>query len=156
MKSDTNLLFIEIYIVLFFNLFLRNGVYVKKSFDYFAADQIRVYDFFYVGQMHHTIQSVFGVNFNERSLRTETETTYLIYGYFIAEILFCNKFFEFRFDFVGVGRQTTRTAAKHYVSFPVRAREFGVKTFTALRTYLFEFLKILYHGVKPPALCNFL
>ena len=60
------------------------------AFDYFAADQIRVYDFFYVGQMHHTIQSVFGVDFYERTLGAEAKTARLVDGYFVGQTFFCD------------------------------------------------------------------
>ena len=144
-ERHANLLFIEIDVFLFGHLFRRGRVYVQKSFNDFAADNILFDNFGNVFYLHEAVQGVFGINFHERSLRTEPKATYLIYGHFIAKPFFGNELMKQRGNFIRSGRKTARTAAKYDMSFAVLAREFRVQTRGAFCMHLIEFVKILNH-----------
>ena len=107
-------------------------------------------DFGNVLYFNHSVKSIFGINLYERSLRAETETTHLIDGNFVAEILFGNNLFELGFDFRRMRGKTARAAAKNDMSFTVRTRELGVHTFGTFCDRRVQFVKILYLFHNPP------
>ena len=103
-----------------------------------------------VFQFNHSVKSVFGINLYERTLRAETETTNLVYGNLVAEILFGNNLFEFGFDFRRMRGKAARAAAKNDMSFTVRTGKLRVHTFGAFCDRRVQFVKILYLFHNPP------
>lgn len=110
-QRDTNLLFVERDVVLLGDFLFGDRVDVKKPVNDFTVFEVFFDDFFHVVDFDHSVKSIFGINFNERSLRAETEATNLVDGHFVVQAFFIDKFYEFFSDFVGMRGQTARTAA---------------------------------------------
>ena len=83
-QCDANLLFVERDVVLLGDFLFGDGVYVKKSVYDFTVFKVFFDDFSHVADFDHSVKSVFGINFDERSLRAETKTTDLVDGHFVV------------------------------------------------------------------------
>ena len=101
---------------------------------------------FDVFHFEHSIQSLFGINLDEGTLRAHTEAAYLVEIDFVAQTHFCDEALEFGLDFIGVRGQTAGTAANQDVTLAVGTLKFLVQTRGTLRRFLFQICKGLNHA----------
>ena len=64
------------------------------EFGDLTADEVLFNDFGNVFNLHKAVKRVLGIDFYERTLRTETEATYLVNGNFIGKVLFSNELID--------------------------------------------------------------
>ena len=102
MQCDTNLLFVESDVVLFGYFFFGDGVDVKESVHHFTVFEVFFDDFSHVIDFDHSVKRVFGINLNERALRTEAEATDLVDGDFVMQSSLVDELDKLFSDFVRV------------------------------------------------------
>ncbi len=131
MKRDSSLLLVEVDLVLLGDLILGGRIDVEQALHDLAARDIDVDDLLDVLDLHHTVQSVFRINLDERSLRAETEAADDVDGRLVREAFCREDFVKLFLDLVGVAGEAARAAAEHDVTLAVGACDLLIETFCA-------------------------
>ena len=124
MEGDFFLFFIERNFFLFCDFCAGVGIDIEKSFNNFAADDIFFKDLFDIFRFYKTIENVFGINADERSLGAKSEAAYFTNCNFFGKAFFFNKTVAFFFKFKCAGSNTAAAAADHKIGFAVGTVEF--------------------------------
>ena len=144
MERNTLLLLVEVDVLLLGNLLTGVGLHIQQALDDLTAHNILLKDFVYIVQGNQTIQSIFGENLHEGTLRAETEATNDVDGHLVLQAILCNQLLKLGLDIHGVGGDTTGTAAEQNSTLAVTAVHFGGQRIGATTNLLIEFSKILH------------
>ena len=110
-KSDTGLLFVKVGVGKGTNGISRGIVLVQQSFDDTSLDKVFGNDLVDVFQMYVGIKRSLGVDNNDRTYRTQTETTRLHYLNVVFQSCFGNFFLKIFDNFRAAVAVTAGTAA---------------------------------------------
>ena len=155
MQGDTSLFLIEVDLILFGDLLAGGGLFIEEAFYDHAAFDVRLHDLLDIFDLNQTIQRIFRIDLDERSLGTETEASDLINGSTICKTLFLKHFFKVMTDLGRIIGQTACTAAQHDMTLSVRAGKLLIQTFRTRSNTLVKIVNRLDHAPAPSFPCFF-
>ena len=132
-ESDTDLLLVEVDIVLFSDFLVGLRVNVEEVLADFSADDVLLDDLFDIGDLNGAIEGIFGEDFDEGALGAEAEATDVVDGDFVFETVGLEFLLDLGLDIDRVIGDTARTTADDDGALAAFALQFGMKDFGTFR-----------------------
>ena len=153
MQGDTSLFLIEIDLILLGDLLTGGRIFIEEALYDHAAFDVRLHDLLDIFDLNQTIQRIFRIDLDKRTLGTEAEASNLVDGCTIRKTLFLKHFFKVMTDLSGIIGQTACAAAQHDVTLSVRTGKLLVQTFCTRSNTLVEIVNRLDHTPAPSFPC---
>ena len=152
-QGDSLLLLVEVDVLLTGDGLTGLGLDEEQALNDLAADKILLDDLLDVLESYETVESVLGVDLNERTLRAVAEAADLVDRNAVGKTLFGNKIGDLLLDLGRIRRKAAGTAAKHDGALAVLAVEFVTESVGARAHFALQFFSAgnLTHASAPPS-----